>query len=67
MECKNCIYWTDFKNRVFARISDFSGNMSRGRIELRPCKHIPSPNISDVFYTYTDENFGCSDGEGIKK
>jgi hypothetical protein len=63
MKCKDCEYWKDYNMRVMAKISGFMGSMSRGYVELRPCKFVPSPNVRDVYYTYTDEEFECSDGK----
>jgi len=66
-KCKDCIYWRDFENRVYARISGFIGPIHRGIVELRPCKFIPSPNVQATSYVYTDEYFECSDGVLIEE
>ena len=59
MKCKNCIYWTNYQDRVFASIE---GSITRGIIELRPCEFRPFPNVEDVSYRYTDENNTCVNG-----
>ena len=63
MKCKDCIYWKNYEDRVFAAISGIQGSIARGIIELRPCEFRPSPNIGDVSYRYTDGEYSCSDGK----
>jgi len=63
MKCKDCVYWKNIESRIYASISGITGSITRGIIELRPCEFRPSPNISDVFYRFTDGNNTCSNGK----
>jgi hypothetical protein len=60
-ECYNCYWWKDFEDRVYACISDTYGTgRCRDSLELRKCKWVPNPNITDIEYKYTDRHFVCS-------
>lgn len=61
MKCKECKWWQDYTDRVYARVSKTKGNIGRSLIELRRCGFTPAPTISDASSVYTDEDFYCSD------
>ena len=60
MNCGKCIYWQDYSDRVYARISQAKGELS-GAFELRRCRYSPPPTAkTDWQYIYTDVCFTCS-------
>lgn len=62
MNCAKCLYWEDYKDRVWAVISGKDGERNDGSIELRACKYSPSPTIGMQRHTiYTDRDFVCSE------
>lgn len=67
--CKTCRYWQDWHDRVSARVSmGYNEHMGGGVYELRICRNIPAPALRKEWnQIYTDENFGCSSWEPIKK
>ena len=59
-KCKNCVWWQDYRDRVYARVSGTYGKLHPGRIELRRCKCVLNPKCDTVGSVYTDEEFVCS-------
>ena len=55
MECKDCVWWMDWSDRVCACISTGHSKHARNLVELRRCKFIPHPSIVDSNPIYTDE------------
>lgn len=62
MRCKECEYWKDYNDRVYACISNVKSGLCRDDVELRACKFRPSPNIERCRTMYTDKDYECSDG-----
>ena len=60
-KCGDCKWWQDYTERVWARISDFKGDIERSVVELRLCKYIVPPQIRSVHYVYTDKDYCCSE------
>jgi hypothetical protein len=61
-KCETCIFWQDFEQRVWARISNTRGDKTRGLIELRLCTWKAHPSISLVEHeVYTDKEFSCNE------
>ena len=62
MKCKDCVFWQDFSDRVYAKISDTRNiNLVRGIVELRKCRNVPPPTVDMNFnIVYTDSEHGCS-------
>jgi hypothetical protein len=61
--CKNCKFWQNYKNRVYARLKiSFNTARQNGLYELRPCEWHPHPSVAtaqdDI---YTDEDFCCQE------
>lgn len=67
MECKTCVWWQDYKIRVYACISNGHSDIVRDRIELRLCKYNLPPQIDSNPRIYTDENYCCSAYTKIEK
>ena len=60
-ECKTCLWWQDYTRRVYARVTVRRGDIgSQGLLELRQCRYVASPTVSDVQLVYTDEEYTCS-------
>lgn len=60
MNCKTCVWWQDFSDRVTAIISKGHSNCHRDRIELRRCRYNPAPTVEGVINPiYTDEYYVC--------
>lgn len=72
--CQTCVYWQDYNQRVFARLSSGSfsqvnqngtvfnedRNSDRG-VELRLCRFQPPPTVQqNCGSMYTDANYACS-------
>ena len=53
------MWWQDYRDRVMAAISKARSDMARDRIELRRCRHVPPPSITDYQPIYTDEDYSC--------
>ena len=65
--CKDCIWWVNYKDRVYARISHSCSNMARNIIELRHCEFIPHPSVQIWQDIYTDEGYVCGEFKGKVK
>ena len=67
-ECRNCTWWQDYTNRVYACISKGHSSMARNMIQLRACKFIPHPSSSLVVEEiYTDETYCCGEFREVGK
>lgn len=61
-KCDSCIYWTEYKNRVFARVTGKGSDFARNIIELRPCSfELPPRANQDGNVIYTDQDHTCSE------
>lgn len=60
-KCKDCEWWQDYTDRVYAQISHARGDMARNTIELRCCKFVPHPSRWDFRYSYTDCDYVCGE------
>ena len=58
--CRNCRYWRDYTQRVFALIEGKTKNTSRGD-ELRRCKFRPAPGADNDRQYYTSEDWFCNE------
>jgi len=60
-QCGTCAYWQDFSDRVFAKINGVNGPTTlKGIIELRRCRYLTPPSVTQDWDVYTDEEYGCS-------
>lgn len=58
--CKNCKFWTDYSDRVFARVAGTTTNMARNLLELRRCAYEPPPSVAvQSASVYTDGEYSC--------
>ena len=58
-QCGLCVWWQDYSDRVYARISGAYDPIHPGKIELRRCRYIPNPRADSAGSVYTDEKFVC--------
>jgi len=63
--CEKCFYWQNFKDRVFAVISNARSNTARNLIELRRCGFTMPPQSSDNKTIYTDKDYFCGGFRGL--
>ena len=60
-QCKTCVFWQNYEQRVYARIAKARGDIARGLMELRLCTWQAHPSVDIIKHdVYTDKEFHCN-------